>query len=172
MLLAQNWPPSDAKSWLVIAFGVVLLFYMLFKGRRKKEDPLDKSTPRLSLAQQRSVERQMQNLLVELAEMSRQISGQLDTRAARLEQLLADADQRIAALRQLNAGKAEPADGQFPRAARDEPPAHAPAEDPRYADIYKRADAGASPGDIAAALSRPSGEIELILALRPRGNSA
>jgi len=38
------------------------------------------------------VERQMQSLLVELSEMSRQISAQLDTRSAKLELLIKEAD--------------------------------------------------------------------------------
>jgi hypothetical protein len=41
-----------------------------------------------------------------------------------------------------------------------------PAIDSRYAEIYALADQGRSPRDIATHLGRPSGEIELILALR------
>jgi hypothetical protein len=46
------------------------------------------------------------------------------------------------------------------------PPPPAPSIDPRHAEIYALADQGRSPRDIATHLGRPSGEIELILALR------
>ena len=44
----------------------------------------------------------MGNLLVELSEMARQVTAQLDTRTLKLETLLKDADQRIAALKEAN----------------------------------------------------------------------
>ena len=40
--------------------------------------------------------------------------------------------------------------------------------DPRHAQIYALADQGHGPRDIARELGRPTGEIELILALRPQ----
>src|SRR5205085_10728222 len=40
----------------------------------------------------------MQQLLVELSEMARQISAQLDTRATKLELLIKEADEKLAAL--------------------------------------------------------------------------
>jgi len=41
-----------------------------------------------------------------------------------------------------------------------------PQIDPRHAEIYAMADEGRSATDIASRLGRPSGEVELILALR------
>jgi DNA-binding NarL/FixJ family response regulator len=40
--------------------------------------------------------------------------------------------------------------------------------DPRHADVYRMADQGNSPNEIARQLNRPHGEVELILALRPQ----
>jgi DNA-binding NarL/FixJ family response regulator len=40
--------------------------------------------------------------------------------------------------------------------------------DPRHVEVYRLADQGQSPHQIAQRLNRPSGEIELILALRAR----
>ena len=111
------------------------------------------------LARQRQVERQMESLLVELNNMARQISAQLDTRAAKLETLLKEADEKISRLAR------EPA---TPLAiGRDLPPL-APEEDSRHVAIYQLADSGLSAGQIAQRLARPNGEIELILALRSR----
>jgi hypothetical protein len=47
-------------------------------------------------------------------------------------------------------------------------PPPAPPADDRYHDIHVLADQGRSAAAIAQALGRPQGEIELILALRPR----
>jgi hypothetical protein len=199
--------PDDKRPWIALLVGMAAISFVLFKPRRrfggaaKSHDPLEKPSNFGSLAQQRSVERQMQNLLVELSEMARQITGQLDTRAAKLETLIKDADERLAALRRASA--AAPASASDQRApdfrvgaqqsftfaspsqsiASSEnvptPPVTGPrltltysqaddGPDPRHAEIYRLADQGRGPKEIAATLGRPSGEIELILALRPR----
>jgi hypothetical protein len=150
-------------KWAAIILAILTMLYATMRPWfRKKKDPLERPHKFGSLAQQRSVEREMQNVLVEMSEMARQITGQIDTRAARLEALIRQADERIAAL---NAAPAEkPAQ---PQAASLSPQAaESPAIDPRHAEVYALADQGRSSKDIAQQLNRPSGEIELILALR------
>jgi hypothetical protein len=161
--------PNGDALWLIVAFLLLVGSYLMIRPKLgKKKDPLE-NAPRSSLAQQRSVERQMQNLLVELSEMSRQISAQLDTRAAKLEVLIREADEKIRQLKSLQgAPTARPED----RFRMDEPaddrldPPDPP--DPRYTEVYALADQGRSPFEIAQKLNRPAGEIELILALRTR----
>ena len=179
---------DDGTKWLAIGAGLFVLAYFILRPMAKRKDPLARSGPTGTLSKQRSVEREMSNLLVELSEMSRQITSQLDTRAAKLELLLKEADEKIEALRAANgtAGAAPPpsaaprreppgptaermallgeSDDLFP--VKPEPPA-APV-DPRHAEVYALADAGRSAHEIASRLGRPSGEVELILALRPR----
>ena len=185
---------DPAKQWLAIGAALFLIAYFVLRPMaRRKQDPLSRMTnpPGGSMAKQRSVEREMSNLLVELSEMARQVTAQLDTRATKLELLMKEADERIEALRQLQsslpAGASAPAPpSPTPATLRqsaaerdalmqplDTPPVTPPpsqraesAVDPRYAEIYALADQGRSPGDIASRLGRPSGEIELILALR------
>jgi hypothetical protein len=141
---------QDSSSWIALGVGIAAIAFVLFRSRsRTKKDPLARPQ-HLSLAQQRSTERQMQNLLVELSEMARQITAQLDTRATKLELLIKEADEKITALQQ---------------AASSSPSIEA---DPRHAAIYDLADQGQSPAQIAMKLDRPKGEIELILALRPK----
>jgi hypothetical protein len=178
LMLAQF--RSDATTWLAVSFGVLLLAYMMLKPRMGKRDPLERSPASTSLAQQRSIERQMSSLLVELTEMTRAASAGLDTRSARLEALIEDADRRIAALKSLV--ESTGATPSVPQPARlqvvsEDSPASSPAQssapatgavDLRHAQIYQLADEGRSVHEIAAALGRPSGEVELILALRPR----
>jgi hypothetical protein len=158
---------DPATKWAVILLAIITILYAAMRSLFQKKDPLDKPPAFGSLAQQRSVERQMQNVLVEMSEMARQITAQLDTRAAKLDALIREADQRIAAM------KSQPAS--LPQSQPQNPPAGTPfmAEstdqpmiDPRHALVYALADQGRSPKDIAQELNRPSGEIELILALR------
>jgi hypothetical protein len=173
-ILVEIPPPSPATSWIAIGIGVATIVYVAFirpLGKNKKGDPLSRPT---GLARQRSVERDMSNLLVELSEMARQMTGQLDTRAAKLEALLREADEKIATLRSLQSGgpphgvlveaKLLEADAVPMRAADDA----AVAADPRHAEVYDLADEGQSAQEIARQTGRPRGEIELILALRGR----
>src|SRR4051812_2764210 len=179
MAAARSWmirllAANEAMQWGVYAVGALTILFVVLRPSLRKKDPLAKSNPKLSMAQQRSVEREMSNLLVELSEMARQVTAQLDTRTAKLEATMEDADKKIAELKRLM-GTASSS----PQARREPPeqePAassadSSPAIDPRYSAIYTLADAGHSPQQIAHQLDRPRGEVELILALRvPAGS--
>lgn len=174
---------SPLGTWGAIAFGVLTIIYVVFiRPMRAKKDPLEKSAPDPRLARQRGVERDMSNLLVELSEMARQMTAQLDTRAAKLEALIREADEKLAALQVASAGHtghsvgnqvlieakvleshAVPM-GESRRALPDQPSA----PDPRHAEVYDLADDGQTAQDIARQTGRPRGEVELILALRGR----
>ena len=182
VLAAATPPPSDPTTTYVIMGGAsfFIVYVMMRLTKRKKNDPFETPFQTRGLAQHRSVERQMENLLVELSEMSRQMSAQLDTRAAKLEMIIKDADERIARLDQLNRqgppipNFAMPAEPSVPppdpvAVARADDVAPSPAIDPAHAEVYRLADEGQSVHVIAGELGRPSGEVELILALRPRG---
>src|SRR5438876_10475079 len=94
-LVAQAQPHLDGSTWIALLIGVCATMYVLMRMRRKPKDPLENKPISMPLAQQRSVERQMSNLLIELSDMSREISANLDTRAAKLTALLDAADKRI-----------------------------------------------------------------------------
>ena len=176
---------NAGKQWIAIGVALFLIVYFVIRPMAKrKQDPLGKmGTPGGSMSRQRSVEREMSNLLVELSEMARQVTAQLDTRSTKLELLMREADEKIETLRALqNSAPSSPAPATVPvfrqsAAERDalmqpfeastllsSPPE--PQIDPRHAEIYALADQGRTPVDIATHLGRPSGEIELILALR------
>jgi hypothetical protein len=169
--LMQTTGGENAPQWIAIAIGVLGLAYIVMRPKfGRKKDPLENPGPRISLSQQRSLERDMSNLVVELSDMARQITAQLDTRAAKLEALLAEADERIAELRRLNdRATASPAtrEEREPTPSTPEPQAAEEPVDPRHVAVYALADEGLSAQAIAQRLGRPSGEIELILALRP-----
>ncbi|HMO27389.1 MAG TPA: hypothetical protein PKB10_14085, partial [Tepidisphaeraceae bacterium] len=93
-------PRDDTTIYIALGTALVVMAWLTLRPRRRK-DPLDRPPGFASLSQQRAVEREMTNLLVELEKMARQMNAQLDTRAAKLEALLQDADNRIAELQRL-----------------------------------------------------------------------
>ena len=188
ILLETTAPGRDpATTWIAIAAGIMAVVYVtLVRPLRKKKDkdPLERAPAFSTLSQQRAVERDMSNLLVELSEMARQMTAQLDTRAAKLELLLKEADERIAILRSgepirrqnghhplADSSASGDAEGVIVEArAAGIAALPEPKIDPRHAPVYDLADEGLSPPEIARQLGRPSGEVELILALRREPN--
>jgi hypothetical protein len=179
-ILLNSTDATPVTSWVAIAIGVATIVYVAFiRPLRKKKDPLEKPPAETGLARQRGIEREMSNLLVEFSEMARQMTAQLDTRAAKLEALLREADEKIATMRSLGHGAGGGCGG-APHGVLVE--AKLPEEDavlrsgqdctssldPRHAEVYDLADDGQSPQEIARHTGRPRGEIELILALRAR----
>lgn len=170
---------TESQVWAVLGLIVMAgLYVTVVRPMMRKKDPLDRPTGMQGLSQQRAVERQMQNLLVELSEMARQITAQIDTRAAKLEQLMREADGKIAELKAATE-RGEPSNAasaalQSLMAASTAYQGNASSgsaleeTDPRHAEIYALADQGRDAYEIAAQLGRPRGEVELILALRSK----
>src|SRR5436309_13854403 len=129
---------NESMQWIVYAVGALTIVYVVLRPSFRKKDPLGQSAPKLGMAQQRSVEREMSNLLVELSEMARQITGQLDTRSAKLELLIKQADERLAHLADL--ATAAPMEKLPLSRHADVPPA--PLVDPRHVEVYVLADQG------------------------------
>jgi hypothetical protein len=162
-LLLQLQNMDTTTRYLIMAAAGLTIFYAVMRPMRRRKDPLGRP-PISSLAGQRAVERDMSNLLVELSEMARQITAQIDTRAAKLELLIKEADEKLAALRSATLATPTPLtrpDDRPMQAAEALPPL-----DPAQREIYSLADEGRTPREIAARLNRPDGEVELILALR------
>ena len=181
MTLLSDGGLDQNAFYAIMGVGVCTLIYMLIRPKlRKNKDPFDKPFKTRSLAQQRSVERQMETLLVELADMSRQMSAQLETRAVKLELLLKEADGKIAELQSLSQRSYDSMPQQIPQARVIDESLAVPSPvvplppivaepmmiDPQHAEIYRRIDAGQNIPEIASAMNRPNGEIQLILALR------
>lgn len=165
------------QKWTLICAAGLTVIYAIMRPFKKRKDPLARPAGgALSLAGQREVERQMTELLVELEKMARQMTAQLDTRAAKLELLIKEADDKIALFRALAQGAASPAEANgSTRPARTLPsdvaPGLAPSLDPRHLEVYELADDGLTARQIAQQLGRPHGEIELILAIRPKDSA-
>lgn len=157
--------------------GVVLVVWSTRRRfARRQPDPADYlDTYRQQLREQSDIRQQMQELLVEIQSYVRDMSARLDTKAARLEALIQSAQQQIQRLEELQAATAR---GRQMDVVVDEDPTVAPpadeaqgsgtlpADDPVRAQIYTLADQGRSPVQIARATGLPTGQVELILALR------
>jgi hypothetical protein len=168
--LLLDQPVDPTTRWLLYGVVAITILLAIVRPMFRKKDPLHKPPAYASLSQQRAVERQMQNVLVEMADLARQISAQLDTRSSKLELLMKEADQKIALLQSLSNGQTslnQPSDSPISSPAKSSATGvDAPAVDPRHVQVYTLADQGRTPLEIAQQLNRPSGEIELILALR------
>ncbi|MCO6437183.1 MAG: hypothetical protein J5J06_08865 [Phycisphaerae bacterium] len=114
--------------------------------------------------------REVEEAILELDRVARQVHGQLDTRFARLEALIRAADERIQKLdRAMNADGHAPALDVVVDGPEGDPNHAAPsanAAPDSHAEIHRLADQGLSAAEIAHREERPVGEIELILALR------
>ena len=112
--------------------------------------------------------RDLESLILELQELSRKISAEIDTRFAKLEAAMQDADRRIAVLNRLTRQTGEAAAKPSPSAST---PRASDSPEERYTAIYELADVGFTPVEIARDLGRTPGEVELILNLRKQAQS-
>lgn len=118
-LLAES-DDTLPKSWLLIIAAIMFIIVLLnLNYRRRTMGGSPKQYRReIDTANMKTtaIHRDMERLLVELNELSRQINAQIDTKFAKLEQSIADADKRIQFLRILldAAKKAELADSPYP----------------------------------------------------------
>jgi hypothetical protein len=191
--------PTDLPPWLLLvaaALAGILIWRTLAPpswrnwrrggnaGAPERNDPLSHPQPP-SLSQQRSVERDVQALMHELLEMSRKVVQQIETRTAGLQELMKQADERIERLAEMerraaaNASREEasPPPATVPPVASASAPRHAEPEisieiDPRHEQVYLLEDEGLNAMQISNRLNIPEGEVELILALRPRRRAA
>ncbi len=198
-------PPTDrfefdptSVLWIV---GIVLLSFFMVRAamrrvarsRQRSQLPLQE---RLAESRQKvhASYDQMNELMAALADLSRQINGQIDTRLAKLETLLHQADQTIKQLGELVGGEdntgrdsqissvdaigdtIQDISGEFHSANADSQPQAneaGPQESPRGAaqltakekQVLEMVKKGLNTIAIARKLNQPVGEIELILSL-------
>ena len=154
--------PGSMIPLAVAVLGVSLLMYSLRrKLHRRQTEPHPRPSDRASSPARQGGEfrRDVENAVVHLEELSRQISAEIDTRHARLEAAIRDADRRIAALQRLSRQAAQRA-GDSAAGAEDVD------VDVREAVVHELADAGLSAIEIARDTGKTPGEVELILNLR------
>ncbi|MEE8170980.1 MAG: hypothetical protein V3T70_10570 [Phycisphaerae bacterium] len=169
----------DYIGLAAILIAIALLMSMTLRRYRQRPASVrverPSARPRSPLAY--SARRDMEQLMVELEELSRRVSAQIETRYRKLETVIADADDRLHRLdevlnqinrAQANAGSAPSDDREAPATPTkiaslkpDTTEVRSPHE-----RVHALADGGASIAEIAHATSRSTGEVELILDLR------
>ncbi len=190
--IAQAGPTEPAKK--PVGYGVIIVAFLIlafsfFMMRRTRKRLARGQTHQQLSARERVNERydtsarqmhsQMGELMAELADLARQVNGQLDTRMARLEILLQQADKTLARLeaagKQSVNGKAASNNYNMPTGNGNEdvkstqsqwqPPRNPLLKSPFHQEVISLAQAGEKAVNIAQKLGRPVGEIELILSL-------
>lgn len=153
----QGGPYSPMLSMVFMGIGAVALAYtfmrMIRKGRPPRPGEVDPAE-RVAAVRDRAASQgkgTLDGVMADATELSQRLAAQLDTKAARLEQLIAEADAKIAAL-----------EARGGVGAKEEP------EDPRHAEVLAMSGRGMSSVEIARATGMPTGQVELIVALRKR----
>ncbi|MCC7387541.1 MAG: hypothetical protein IT431_02105 [Phycisphaerales bacterium] len=172
----------EGLSVALIALGCVLMLIMIARmlGRRRwgrgAEAPVVK-TP-LAAAQasftSTAAHDRLDRLMADAEELTRRLAAVLDNRAAKIEILIEQADDRLRALEAAGsdaggpAGSREvrPASGMGEGSGQGQEPQASLATDPLHRKVYDLADQGLTPVDIARRIEKPTGQVELILALR------
>jgi hypothetical protein len=162
----------------VLGLGIVMrsTYRRVSESRRQPRDTAREMYRDLS--DRSEARRDVEQVMLELDALARQIHGRIDTRIAKLESIIKDADERIDKLSRLGR-KAEGrstvdvtvgGDAHYEAAV----PARSPAVpqgagadcNDRQTAIYGLADAGMTASQISEKLGHPVGEVELIIALR------
>jgi len=160
---------SDMLKGLMPLGGLMLIvigLMMMLRKRRRKAHQHESPMERVErYQQQRGMHDDLEAVMVEVEQLARRFSSQLDAKSVQLEKLIREADERISQLEQLPALETSPE--VFP--ANLKPQVSPPPETPEYPLtqwVYRLADQGHNPADIAQKLDEHVGKVELILALR------
>lgn len=195
----------DATQIVMLALAIVMLTMVMLSTRRKirrnLRGPEEGVRERYDkLKAERRASRDLEEIMIDLDKLAREVNGKIDTRLAHLEALIRDADQRIETMRNMRDDliAQQPASSRPPKSESgsqatasqknqegaatkpksapaiditlgdetDQPTEIQPPADGHDADIYRLADAGMTPIEIAQELGRGTGEIELVLSLR------
>ena len=174
--------PFSKGTLVVILLIVAASAVILIRTRQKIRAAQRRSGPQVRelydrIGEEQSRRRDLDETILQLDQLARQVGAMIDTKYAKLEAVIRDADQRIAQLSKLTGASltsgAATLDVTVGNA--DLTGESGPGEDgagtPEVKDdhrtvIYRLADEGKSALTIAQALDQPTGEVELILALR------
>lgn len=159
---------------LIPAGAITMVAAGLLLHYRKKSAKLshNRLTPHEQLdknRRMRGVRGDLEDVMVEIEQLAKRFSTQLDAKTIELEDLIQLADQRIARLEQLmeQQGQAAPSNPSLETNAKPEPePEPELPADPLARSVYQLSDEGIEPTDIARQLGEHIGKVELILALR------
>ena len=144
--------PGVPLPYVLLLAGVAALLFVML--RRRRRTPLDVRPLGTFDAPSRDPKQELERLLLEIQDLSRDHIAKLDTKIRLLTQLLSDCDRKKAELEALLGKSTSPA-----------PPPARPAN-PLHDQVYTLRDAGQDVSAICQATGLEKGEVELILGLR------
>lgn len=182
-LLAEGMSLQDLLLPMGVALIVVSVMLSMRKRRKSSANTLTPDEEVERNRQLKGMRGDLEELMVDIEELARRFSAQMDAKAMRLEKLIDEADAKLAELdRRLGKTGGAGEEGARPGATmRVREPYEAetggddgarPArqgggsDDPVAKRVYQLADRGMSPQDIARTLDEHVGKVELMLALR------
>jgi hypothetical protein len=153
----QPHQPAMSILWVFLVVAALFVAVVLPRLRRRRDEPretLGTFGPTAGGARE-----ELERLLTEIQDLSREHIARLDTKIRMLNQLLLECDQKQRDLEAL-LGKAPAAD------ATAKPAPSGRASNPLHDQVYSLQDSGKEVLDICAATGLEKGEVELILGLR------
>ena len=179
-VLAQAGLSHSQVLLLIVVLGVSATMVIAARRHRRRDANSPRAYAREQVARLREeagVKDDLEALLVQVHDLTRQMNAQLDTKFYKLERAIRDADEHIHRLdRLVRVAEGRSVCDVTIGAEGDESPGPprdhtADAAEHRHAQVYRLSDAGLSPMEIADQTNQTVGEIELILALRPRSGT-
>lgn len=161
---------AEINANTIFLVGLLLVVGFMLRNSRKRRNagklpPVSewgKAPETATRSPRRSTPDDIARWEVQMHDLARDLTGQLDSKIAILQILLRDAHQQIARL------EAATAPGRSARRTTATPSSAAPVAkiDPRITEIHRLADDGYSSAAISYETGTPVGEIELILSVR------
>ena len=162
LVQAADAPPHAVPKsltgviWVVLIVAALFVAVVLPRLRRRRDGPQE--TLGTFGASAGGAREELERLLTEIQDLSREHIARLDTKIRMLNQLLLECDQKKRELESLL--------GRAPAQAGAEKPAPVRAVNPLHDQVYTLKDSGKELLDICAATGLEKGEVELILGLR------
>jgi hypothetical protein len=146
-------PFSQDTAWLILIIAAMFVAIMLLRMRRRQSAP----TAPLGSFGGSAVEprKEIERLLADVQDLSREQIARLDTKIRMLRQLLLDCDQKKQELETLLGKTTEPTAPSSPRTP-----------NPLHDQVYTLQDSGRDLLEICGSTGLEKGEVELILGLR------
>ena len=151
--------PQNQVLWVLLAVGD-LFFIVVLPRLRRRRSPAASERPGTFDAASGTMRDELERLLAEIQDLSREQIARLDTKIRLVNQLLIECDQKKKELETL-LGRAVGAG----LSKLEAPPPPRPAN-PLHDQVYALRDAGKNLFDICSATGLEKGEVELILGLR------
>lgn len=160
---------AQGNEYLPVLIVVILLALVVVLPRMARRKPSGGRTVGTAVPSVRGRE-QMEDLLVKLHDISREMQAKLDTKMRVLNRLIEEANEKIRELDARGIKEKETKSDKASGGTRDVAQAPPRPETGKYASVYELADAGHDVVSISRRTGLQPGEIELLLELRKKRN--